>query len=162
MPDIDRLIKTLGNQDGLIRLPARHELVDMGKSATPALVGALEDTNRHRRWEAAKALTEIQDPAAAPDLVRALQDEEFGVRWLAAEALVGLGREGLAPLLQALMHEPPDSAWLRQGAHHVLCELAEKGLRGIVSPVLQALDGVAPTVTVPVAAKTALDRLVDQ
>jgi HEAT repeat protein len=155
---INSLIAELADQDGTARQRARLALVEIGKSAMAPLMEALTDPNDDVRWEAAKALGQIGDPKVAPALVSALEDENSGVRWLAAEGLIALGREGLAPLLQAL-EKRPDSGWLRQGAHHVLHDLAGKGLSDLVSPMLTALEDVEPTVEVPWAAKAALDAL---
>jgi HEAT repeat protein len=158
-PDaINSLIAALGDPDGLVRQRARRSLVAIEKPAVPALVKALTDPNDHRRWEAAKALGQIQDPAAAPALVSAMEDQDFGVRWLAAEGLIALGREGLVPLLQALMKHS-DSSWLREGAHHVFRMLVDKDLHDLVAPLLKALDDVEPAITIPPAAQNALKVL---
>jgi HEAT repeat protein len=112
------------------------------------------------RWEAAKALGQISDPTAAEALVRALEDEMFDVRWLAAEGLITLGRGALLPLLHALV-ERSDSEWLREGAHHVFHDLVKgkPDLKDILQPVLATLDDVEPSLEVPFAAETALNKL---
>ncbi len=61
----------------------------------------------------------LQDPLPPP----LEAGPNLGIRWLAAEGLIGLGEAGLRPLLEALVHHS-DSAWLREGAHHVLKALA--------------------------------------
>jgi HEAT repeat protein len=152
------LIAALDNHDGAARHRARIALVEIGGPAVAPLIEALTDPNDDVRWEAAKALGQIGDPEAAPALVNALEDENSGVRWLAAEGLIALEREGLVALLQAL-EKCPDSGWLRQGAHHILHDLATKGLSDLVSPVLAAMEDVEPTVEVPWAALNALDAL---
>ncbi len=154
---INSLIADLRGHDEM-RQRARQALVAIGRPAVAPLMEALADPNENVRWSAAKALGQIGDPAAAPALANALKDENSGVRWLAAEGLTALGREGLVPLLEAL-EERSDSAWLRQGAHHVLHDLAGKGLRELVAPVLAALEDIEPTVEVPWAARTALKAL---
>jgi HEAT repeat protein len=155
---INSLIAALDSHDVTARQHAREALVRIGKPAVAPLIEELTDPSDDVRWEAAKALGQIGDPEAAPALVNALEDENSGVRWLAAEGLIALEREGLAPLLQAL-EKRPDSGWLRQGAHHVLHDLAGKGLSDLVSPVLAAMEDVEPTVEVPWAALNALDAL---
>lgn len=155
---IDPLVAALASRDGWLRQSARQALVAIGRPVMPPLIEALADPHDHVRWEAAKALGEIGDPAAAPALVQALEDENSGVRWLAAEGLITLGRAGLAPLLQALMQHS-DSVWLREGAHHVLYHLALEGLDEVASPVLAALEDIAPAVEVPLAALASLDVL---
>ena len=122
------------------------------------LVKALADPNQWVRWEAAKALGQIGDPAAAQALVTALEDKMFDVRWLAAEGLIAMGRGALVPLLQALM-ERSDSTWTREGAHHVLHDLTGGDIKEILLPVLAALEDVEPSVEVPFVAKAALDKL---
>ena len=154
---ISSMIVDLTRDVPLARMSAREALVAIGGPAVSALTEALVNPIRHVRWEAAKALGQIGDPAAAEALVRALEDEIFGVRWLAAEGLIAVGRQGLKPLLQALIHRS-DSDWLRQGAHHVLHELARAGLEE-VRPVLAALEDIEPSIDVPPAARNALDAL---
>jgi HEAT repeat protein len=151
-------IADLARDDTLVRVHARDWLVGIGGPAVPALIEALADPNRQVRWDAAKALSQIADPAAAPALVRALRDRGFGIRWLAAEGLIALGSKGLVPLLRALIQHS-DSVWLRQGAHHVLHDLAKRDLKDVLQPVLAALEGIEPSLTVPLAARAALEAL---
>lgn len=155
---ISRLIAALADDDRVSRQRARESLVEIGVVAVTPLTEALAKSNERVRWEAANALSEIGDPAAAPALVGALEDNSFGVRWLAAEGLIALGYEGLRPLLQALV-DRPESAWLRQGAHHVLRILAEEGLHDHVTSVLKALEDIEPAIEVIQPAKAALDEL---
>ncbi len=158
-PTIRNLMTTLTSKDGLARKRAREELVEIGQPAVPHLLEALKDKRRDVRWEAAKALSEIGDPRAAVGLVAALSDNDSGIRWMAAEGLIAMEREGLAPLLEALIAHG-ESVWLREGARHVLNVLAKnEKLPNQVAPVLQALHGPAPSIEVPRAAKMALEVL---
>lgn len=151
-------IADLAGDDPLVRVNARHWLVGIGGPAVPALIEALADPHREVRWEAAKALGQIADPVAAPALVRALQDRGFGIRWLAADGLIDLGREGVVPLLQALVKRS-GSVRLRQGAHRVLHELARGQLKNVLQPVVAALEGMESSLAAPLAAETALEAL---
>lgn len=161
-PDPDAIaefVAQLGHENGLQREKARSALVDIGHPAIDPLVQTLRSADERVRWEAAKALSQIGDPQAAPALVRALEDPSFGVRWLAAEGLINTDRAGLAPLLDALVHHS-GSAWLREGAHHILRTLAiQENLHDLLAPVLAALDDTEPALEVPPAAQKALDRL---
>ena len=121
---IRELIITLSGKDGLARKRARDQLVEIGSPAVPSLLPLLSDKQTHVRWEAAKALSEIGDPAAAPELVRALEDNDPGIRWMAAEGLIRAEQAGLPPLLERLM-EHGESIRLREGADHVLKVLAK-------------------------------------
>jgi len=153
------LMKALSSYNDLSRVEARKALVAMGSQAIPFLAEALKHSNSLRRWEAAKALGEIGDPNAAPMLVKALEDEKFEVRWLAAKGLIEMNVKSLKPLFQALI-ENADSALLRQGAHHVLHDLAKGELRIYLAPALIALECMDCAVQVPPVASHALDDLV--
>ncbi len=155
---INALIADLGSKDGIVRVRARKSLVAIGKQAVGPLLEILVSKVRIIRWEAAKAIGQIGDPTAAPALVKGLEDETFEVRWLAAEALIKIGREAVVPLLQALLKHS-DSVWLRDGAHHVLHDVVGKDLNEILQPVVMALEGVEPSLEVPIMAWTALKAL---
>jgi HEAT repeat protein len=157
-PDVESLVAALASPDRVTRQTARETLVAVGHPAVGPLIPLLGDRHGHVRWEAAKALAEIGDPASAQVLVQTLEDRDAGIRWLAAEGLIRMREAGLKPLFQALI-ERPDSSWLREGAHHVLHALAEMGLAEVTMPVLDALKDIEPTATLPSAAQRALDTL---
>jgi HEAT repeat protein len=157
-PLIETLITNLASDDDKTRVEARHSLVAMGKTAVPSLIEALESKRYLMRWEAAKALSEIGDSGAASALVKALEDEEFDVRWIAAEGLIKMNIHGLKPLLQALKEEA-DSSFLREGAHHVLHDLAKGALRESLTPALNALESMEPLEEVPLAVLKTLEML---
>jgi HEAT repeat protein len=152
------MMASLSSRDGMERQRARIELVSRGKAATPLLLEGLKDPRMRVRWESAKALACISDPAAADALVASLEDDESGVRWLSAEALAALGREGLKPILHALIDQP-ESTLLRQGSHHICHALASSDLKELVEPVLDALEHTDPVEAVPVAAHKVLNRM---
>jgi HEAT repeat protein len=157
---VTALLIDLGSKDGPVRVRARNSLVAIGEQAVGPLVKALAHRNQWVRWEAAKALGQISDPTAAEALVKALEDEVFDVRWLAAEGLITVGRGSLLPLLHALA-ERSDSEWLREGAHHVFHDLVKgrPDLKDVLQPVLATLEDVEPSLEVPFAAETALNKL---
>jgi HEAT repeat protein len=157
---ITSLIAMLNSDDSLARAHARKSLVKIGSAAVPSLIQILTDPQDRLRWEAAKALSQIGDPAAASALVKALDDDNSGIRWLAAEGLVILGRAGLVPLLEAL-RQHSDSVRLREGAHHVLRSLAREDLcASIVTPVLAVLEDIEPAIQLPLVAHAALRMLI--
>jgi hypothetical protein len=157
---IGKLIDQLGDADPHERLKARRQLMSVGKSALPAIISALFNTDENIRWQAAKLLSELRDPTTAPSLVKVLADDDhFGVRWLAAEALINMRLNGLKPVVQSLIRRP-ESIWLRQGVHHVLHSLHDRGLTGsALDDVLCALEGRVPSLEIPVAAEKALEDL---
>jgi hypothetical protein len=154
------LIAALNGADLKERQAARRELTALGAPAVPALTSALFDSRGTVQWQAAKALTEVCDPASAPALVRALQEiSDFGVRWLAADALICLGTPGLEAVLEGLVHHA-DSIWLCEAARHVLHSLYEGGMEGEeMSHLLYALEGVEPALQVPWTAAAVLDQV---
>jgi HEAT repeat protein len=155
---ISALIADLDSKDGLVRVRARRSLVAIGGLAVGPLDEALTSKKQWVRWEAAKALGQIGDPAATQALVKALEDEMFDVRWLAAEGLIAIGHGAVVPLLHALTKHS-DSLWLREGAHHVFHDINIRNLKKVLRPVLDALEDIEPSVEVPRVAETALDMV---
>jgi HEAT repeat protein len=160
---LNSLIADLGSRDGLVRQNARIALIRRGEPAVPSLIKAFKNKSEPTHWEAAKALSLIGDPRSVQALVNGLEDNAFGIRWLAAEGLITVGYDSLVPLLQALQ-DRPDSARLREGAHHVLHDwvsrhLLDRDSREQVKPVLAALNDIEPAVEIPLAAHRALDAL---
>ena len=156
---ISSLIADLARPDPTARTKARETLVAIGKISVPSLIQLLSHRKPHIRWEAAKTLCGIADPIAAFALVNALDDRNGDVRWLAAEGVAALGRDGLEPLLAALLQRA-QSCWFCEGAHHICHTLVKRGKLGrILRPVLAALKQSEPEVAVPPAAYIALSRL---
>ena len=156
--DMRNLITDLSSSNDFTRLRARRELLETGKPAYTSLLEALRDHNCLVRWEAVNILGATGDPEVAPVLVSALEDSEFEVRWVAGEALIRMGTKGLKALFQALT-ERADSAFLREGAHHVLHKLATGELKVFLTPVLIALESREPAVEVPPVAIHAVETM---
>jgi thioredoxin-like negative regulator of GroEL len=155
--NIQHLVELLDQDYGVERRKARRQLVELGVEATPFLIEALQDKTEYVRWEAAKALGEIGDPEAAQPLIDALEDQSLAVRWVASESLIHIGRLSMNPLLKTLTKRF-DSAWTREGAHHVLQTFAkEKILRSEEFRVLQALEDLFPRARLPWIAEAALE-----
>ncbi len=150
--NLKNLISDLSSSNDFIRLKARRELLEAGKPAYASLLQALKHRNCLVRWEAVNILGATGDAEVAPALVGALEDREFEVRWVAAEALTRMGKEGLKTLFQALI-EHADSAFLREGAHHVFHKLSQGDLNGelrvFLTPILIALESREPAVEIP-------------
>ena len=155
---IGALIGALGSNDPVVRDRARALLVEDGNAAVPGLIAALTDRNGRLRWEAAKALSSIRDPAAASALVRGLEDDMTEVRWMSAQGLIGLGKRGLIPLLQALIARS-DSVRLREGAHRILGAMNGDARGPGLAELVESIESTAPVATVPIAAYNALKNL---
>ncbi len=154
--NVDQLVADLGGKDAGQRRDARAALVQIGAGAVPALLSALDAPQQHVRWEAAKSLTDIAEPAAAERLITALGDKDPDVRWVVGVALIALGRGAVQPLLTTLTKSDlRDSVY--QGAHHVLHDLAKRTeLASVLEPVLKALAHPEPETAVPLAAAEGL------
>ena len=158
LPD---LILGLSETDGMMRRKYRRRLERLGSKATPFLIEALATGDEKARWESAKALIHIKDPAAADALTTALMDESAEIQWLAAEALIELGQYAIKPILLKLLdhYESPD---LRQGVHHVLSFLHKKNLVSEdIKRIIKELDFSVPKEPIPLAARKALKALDD-
>jgi HEAT repeat protein len=152
----EKLISRLADLDPRRRHEAREELVSLGAAVLPALYEKLSSPDWHVRWEAAKALGEIGDPTASDMLVRLLQDDDTSVRWAAMSSLIELGRGSMRPVLEALTRDFHSSR-LREGAHHVLHTLHNRGkLTAIEADVFRALESAAPGVQAAWAANKVL------
>lgn len=159
MATASHLVEQLSSENGSVRAVARDAIIKIGPPMTPHLIQLLSSPDEHLRWEAAKALAAIADPASAPALVGALEDRSFGVRWLASSGLIALGRDGLRPLLVALMQNS-GTVLLRSAAHRIVFDLAGRDhLFVLLKPLVDALESTEPAVSVPVAAHAALQKL---
>jgi HEAT repeat protein len=156
--EIEGWLAALRDREGLTRERAREHLVSLGQSATPLLLPLLSDRDAQTRWEAAKALSEIADPAAIPSLIATLEDEDTDVRWLAAEGLVAIGPPTARPLLRALI-DRVKSVSVREGTHHVLRELRETAIGDDIADVYAALSKTYSNAQVVDVAEKALKRL---
>ena len=173
-PTVDRLVQQLESRDGVTRERARRALAAMGGPAVGALLAALKHKESSVRYEAAMCLRDIGDRRAIEGLAEALGDRSFEVRWVAAESLIDAGRAAVPAVLHALLHHA-DSAWFREGCHHVLSHFAgldlhsayhvehhpawvDYDLREVLRPVVQALEGPGAASRAPVAAVRAMEH----
>jgi hypothetical protein len=160
--EMEILIKQLQSKSGSERQRARAALVKIGKPAVARLVDLLSDPKEHMRWEACKALGNIEDPDAVIPLVDALRDDSMEVRWLAGEGLIALGEKAIIPILKALK-EHFDSAFFLEGTHHVLHALERQQLLNKKTlVVLDSLRYLGPKISVAVAAGEALESLMNR
>jgi HEAT repeat protein len=155
---VEPLIDALRSKNVAEREKARVKLIALGHAAVIPLLHKLEDHDEHVRWEAAKALEGIADPASAAALAEAMDDESAGVRWTAGEALIAIGWEGAKQVLVTLLRKSGSTA-LCTSAHHVLSHFARQKSGEFLKPVLERLQGVEPAVSVPLAALAALGNL---
>ncbi|NMF65920.1 HEAT repeat domain-containing protein [Brasilonema octagenarum UFV-E1] len=101
---LKRIIESLGDSRGLVRMRVAETLGQIGELATPFLMEALADhPNVVVRRASAKTLTIIADPKAVPVLVHSfLNDEDTVVQGSSVGALARTGETAVPPLLEIL------------------------------------------------------------
>jgi hypothetical protein len=157
--DVKNYLVDLESDDIEVRNLARRQLTNIGPEIIPDLIYQLKNDKQQCRWEAAKILGEIRDPAAADALVDALLDDSISVHWAVSEALIKYGRDAILPLLEGITRHF-DSMRFRQGAYHILHVLERfHQLDPKTQEVLDSLRSIQPSVTAPWAAERAIEAL---
>jgi HEAT repeat protein len=154
------LVNQLENENGKVRARARKSLVTIGKQAVPYLLPVLENSKVYKaRWEAAKALSEINDLKSIPTLVKALEDPESDVAWLAAKALEKFRKAAWPELLRALVNRGSESILLQHGAHHILRKQKTEGYNDLLDILRTALESGSVPESISPAAHNILARM---
>jgi HEAT repeat protein len=92
--------------DYFIGEEAIQALGRIGSDSIPILKQALaQSESPHKRWRAAKALSEIGDPDVLESLIAALKDDEQQVRYHVARALGELGNQDAIPFLKDALQD---------------------------------------------------------
>ena len=154
------LVNLLENEDVKVRARARKSLVTIGKQAVSPLSLVLENSKVYKaRWEAAKALSEINDLKSIPTLVKALEDPESDVAWLAAKALEKFRKAAWPELMRALVDHGSKSVLLQHGAHHILRKQKLEGYNGLLDILRTALEAGSAPESISPAAYNILERM---
>ena len=159
-PDIDTLVSNLSSDESIVRQQARHDLVRIGAPATEAIQKLADSDVGHVRWECAKTLAAIGDPASTDTLIKLLEDPDNGTVWDAALGLITIGKPAAKPLLRAVIDRTSHFSIIA-GAHHALHEMSENEWGASLKPVYEALHSSEPGASAPVAAAKALDAWED-
>lgn len=157
---IAEAIEQLHHHNGLVRQEARRYLEQQGEAATASLIPLLNDSSHRVRWEATKAMVSIADPKTVVPLIEKLEDHRADVRWIAAEALIAIGQPAVTPLLHAI-EDRPVAFGLREGAHHVLHDIALEHDLKWLDPVVTALASIEAREQVPQAVFAVLNQSED-
>ena len=153
--DIRRLVGRLGSEDVVERQQARQSLARIGKVAVPHLLPLLQSDDSRERWEAAKTLVPIGDPAATDALIETFESDDENLRWVAGEALVAIGQPAVDACLNSIIKRI-STGFMRQGMHHVMHEFVGTTWGQFLQPVWEALDSAAWSMAGPLAAERAL------
>jgi HEAT repeat protein len=144
----------------VMRIRARESLVGIGSEAVPAICRLADARNDAVRWECAKTLSEIADPASIDTLIRLLEDSEDGTRWDAAIGLINIGKRAVVPLLRAIIHRSTDYTIIG-GARHVVHEFLKTPWGAPLQPLYEALNSTSARESAPVEAEKAIDLFDD-
>jgi HEAT repeat protein len=106
------LVKTLGADRWTVRTNAEATLEEMGKSAVPHLVRAVEDTNPLTRWHVLVLLRKLQGMKATETLLKSLDDDHWMIRNEAAVALAKLNNPCAAERLTGMLDDDRPQAQL--------------------------------------------------
>jgi len=157
--DIRSLVLNLGSRDFLIRGRARVHLMELGNEAVDDLAVALDCiSDELLRWEVVKILAHLHSPGTLPILINTLEDRNFSIRWMAARGLIEAGEIAVKPVLKRLI-EKPDSAFLREGVHHVCKELTQTEQHTHCRQLLRAIEAPDSPENVAVVAAQLLNNL---
>ena len=100
---LEQLIGDLSTQDNSVWQKTADELVKMGKTAVPSLIGALQNADSRVKCRAATVLGIIGDARAVDGLIAVLNDSDQRARLDTALALGKIGdRRAVEPLIRSL------------------------------------------------------------
>ena len=157
---VEFLMGVLAGPDAMARVQARKSLSDLGTPVVFALSEALRySSSSQLRWEAAKTLALLMDPASIPALLKALEDGYPDVSWVAAEALGKFKRTAWPPLLDLLTKDWADSFLLRQRAQHVFRGQVEEGYNDLLVKLRASLVSPESREAASAAAHEILERM---
>ncbi len=142
------LLKALANGPHPLHQEASRVLNEMGSLAQPVWEEALQHSDAHVRWHAARGLGQIGDLRAIEILAEGLYDDTQAVRWVTARVLANLDSTAIPAILNVLTHHPVTEPF-RQAANHALHAMPSRLTQEYLKPLLQALHSPAANVEVP-------------
>lgn len=141
-----------------IHRAALEALKGLGELGEAAWKSALQHSDPHIRWQAARSLSELGDPRGLETLAEGLLDENADVHWASAEGLAHLGRVAI-PAILAVLERKKLAGSSRQAAYSALQRLTAREDQTAFKPLLDALSSPSSSVEVPSLAKQAREML---
>jgi HEAT repeat protein len=142
------LIKALATNRNNLHREARRALQSLGHLAKSAWLKALDHSDAHIRWHAARGLGELGDASYTYILAEGLLDENYAVRWATADVLAHLGKRGV-PATLTILSQRKVTEQSRQAAYHALHGITSRRIQQLLKPLLYALRSPAASVEVP-------------
>lgn len=149
------LMRALAEGHGELHRAANRALRDLGGTVADTIVKALNHTDSHVRWHAARALGQLGNPIGIETLVEGLHDDHPAVRWATASVLANLDAQALPYILRALIRRPMSEPY-RQAVYHALHAMPSHHTRIYLQPLLESLQGSASGVQAPAIAQKML------
>jgi HEAT repeat protein len=149
------LVRALAMDRGPLHRAARLALREMGQMAEPAWMEALQHTNSHIRWHAARGLGELGKVNYAHIVAEGLLDSHPAVRWATADVLARLGSPAV-PATLTILSQHKLNAPIREAAYHALNAIRSPRTRKRLQPLLEAMHGPAASVETPALAQKLL------
>jgi HEAT repeat protein len=138
---IDSLIADLDSKNDEVRIGARRSLVSLGQPALRPLVEALQNPKETVRWEATRALAQMEgvwrqyaDGTTVNILINDLDSKDGIVRTQARQLLTDIGASAVKPLIKALSHKKETVRWEAAKA------LSQIGDSSATAALVKALD----------------------
>jgi HEAT repeat protein len=133
------LVQILVKDHDLYHQEARQGLSKLGHMAVDAWQDALDHSDPHIRWHAARGLAENGDYIGIPFIAQALSDENSTVRWVSSDLLAQIGIKAVPAILDVLIQKPL-SEECRQSAYHALLSIKTYRAQEILKPLVSALS----------------------
>ena len=152
----DLLVGVMIREHEKFHQEARHSLAELGELAEIAWLEALEHTDPHIRWHAARGLAEVGNTSALPVLADGLCDENKTVRWVSSELLGRVGSRAIPDILKVIRNIP-FSDECRQSAFHALRSIKNYRASECIKPLVSALSSPATKQIAQIIASRLLD-----
>jgi HEAT repeat protein len=135
----DLLVHVLVTNHEQFHQEARRSLAELGELAEDAWLKALEISDSHIRWHAARGLAEIGNTSALRILANGLFNENTTVRWISSESLARVGAKAIPDILEVIC-TPTFSDECRQSAYHALRSIKTYRASECLKPLVSALS----------------------
>ena len=156
---VEVLINALSDESSRVQSKAAHALSRLGKSAVPATVIQLVTGSPEASLHSARLLGHVGSPEAVDALIQALRSRKGLVRLYAEQSLAQMGIEVLPTILESLFHHS-DAVLMRDGLAYVLRTMPMPDReRGLMQPVIDAVERLNAELETPAAAGAALGVL---
>jgi HEAT repeat protein len=149
------LIQAMTLDDGILRSEARRALQKLGPLAEPAWLAALDQSDKHIRWLAARGSGDASGIRSIEILAEGLLDDDHEVRWTTADLLARIGERSVPATLRVLSCNEVTGPF-RQAAYHALHGVPSLQVREHLKPLLDALQSAVACAEAPAIAQRLL------